>query len=411
MVKSPSVRRSADFDPHQSKGSRAGEGSPFKQAFEAIAKVMPALVEAVVVTTMPRGSLQLAQPATLSESLLKGYAREFHLSDRLTWQAVLGRKPVTAAQLGGSAKFVHEFLVPAGFAHAVAVPLEAPIIEGYPGALHVYRRAEDGGEGAFSPEEMRTLQDIAGELNERIRQLRQARKAGSTCAVDVSLTPKPTVRQFVFDADARELFAPDEFAKLDERLRENVLEHIRGRLSQVNGQLVSSDRVQIPDSSGDLWTFRVVVYTQYPAVAERGPVVILCMQPTCGEWGAVRPSDLQADSELARLIPAIKFMKSEFHRGPTLGEIAKTVHLSPFHFHRRFAELLGMTPKHYLLECQIHEAKVQLLARRKDLSQIATDCGFAHQSHFTSRFKQATGLTPTRWRRLAEQAKHIGESN
>jgi AraC family transcriptional regulator len=97
-------------------------------------------------------------------------------------------------------------------------------------------------------------------------------------------------------------------------------------------------------------------------------------------------------------------MQAEFHRSPTLNEIAKTVHLSPFHFHRRFAQLLGITPKHFLLECQIHEAKTQLLARKKSLAQIATDCGFAHQSHFTSRFKQATGLTPTRWRRLATEA-------
>jgi AraC family transcriptional regulator len=129
------------------------------------------------------------------------------------------------------------------------------------------------------------------------------------------------------------------------------------------------------------------------------------MQPSCAEWATVRPSDVQADAEMARLIPALKFMRQEFHRGPTLGEIAKQVHLSPFHFHRRFAELLGLTPKHYLLECQITEAKVQLLARKKELSQIATDCGFAHQSHFTSRFKQATGLTPTRWRRLASEKR------
>ena len=77
--------------------------------------------------------------------------------------------------------------------------------------------------------------------------------------------------------------------------------------------------------------------------------------------------------------------------------------LSPFHFHRRFTELLGLTPKQYLLACQIHEAKSELLAGEKELAQIAKDCGFAHQSHFTSRFKQATGLTPTRWRRMAQQ--------
>src|SRR5205085_10122170 len=141
-------------------------------------------------------------------------------------------------------------------------------------------------------------------------------------------------------------------------------------------------------------------YRDYPALADGG-LVLFCIQPSCAEWATVRSADLQADNELARLIPAMKFMREEFSRGPTLGEISKQVHLSPFHFHRRFAELLGLTPKHYLLECQIQAAKVELLARRKELAEIATDCGFAHQSHFTSRFKQTTGLTPTRWRRLA----------
>src|SRR3712207_790588 len=94
-------------------------------------------------------------------------------------------------------------------------------------------------------------------------------------------------------------------------------------------------------------------------------------------------------------------MQEEFQRGPTLVDIARQVELSPFHFHRRFTELLGLTPKQFLLDCQIHQAKVDLLARKKELVQIAKECGFAHQSHFTSRFKQATGLTPTRWRRMA----------
>jgi AraC family transcriptional regulator len=153
-----------------------------------------------------------------------------------------------------------------------------------------------------------------------------------------------------------------------------------------------------------LWTFRAVTYSRYPGVRD-GQVVVFCLQPTCGEWALVRPQDMAADQEVARLIPSLKFMRHEFHRGPTLTEIAKVVHLSPFHFHRRFAELLGLTPKHYLLECQITQAKRELLARKKELAQVATDCGFAHQSHFTSRFKQATGLTPTRWRRLASGEK------
>jgi AraC-like DNA-binding protein len=179
-----------------------------------------------------------------------------------------------------------------------------------------------------------------------------------------------------------------------------LVEEAQARLNKLNGQLMTADRVQLPDRYGDLWTFRCVTYSRYPGVGD-GSFVLMCMQPTCAEWAAVRPADLQADQEISRLIPAMKFMRQEFHRGPTLGEISRTVHLSPFHFHRRFAELLGLTPKHYLLECQITQAKLELRARKKELAQIATDCGFAHQSHFTSRFKQATGLTPTRWRRLA----------
>jgi AraC-like DNA-binding protein len=91
---------------------------------------------------------------------------------------------------------------------------------------------------------------------------------------------------------------------------------------------------------------------------------------------------------------------------PTEEDIAKQVDLSPFHFHRRFTELLGLTPKQYLLDCQIHQAKSDLLGRQKELVQIAKECGFAHQSHFTSRFKQATGLTPTRWRQMALRRGH-----
>ncbi len=112
------------------------------------------------------------------------------------------------------------------------------------------------------------------------------------------------------------------------------------------------------------------------------------------------PSDFAADDEVARLIPALQFMQENFADEISLKHIARTVHLSPFHFHRRFTDLLGITPKHYLYDCQVAESKRRLAARDMDLKEIAASCGFAHQSHFTSRFKQATGLTPTQWRRL-----------
>jgi AraC-like DNA-binding protein len=392
LLKTQPVRRAADVGAQK---SVRGDGLPFKQAIETVEKAVPA-AQVLIVSTLPRGSLQIVQPAKLPDGLLKDYSREFHLDDRLTWQAIFGRKPVTFADaFDGEQRFV-TFLRDNGLAHAAAAPLEAPVLDGYPGAVHVYRTAE---QGEFTADEVRKLADVAQQIDAMIDQARGARR-GPTNEPNLALTPRPSGRLFVFDEAGNQLFEGSDYQTLDQRLRTLMVEESKARLNKLNGQLVSADRVKLPDSRGDLWTFRAVTYSRYPGVRD-GQVVIFCLQPTCAEWSLVRPQDFAADAEVARLIPSLKFMRQEFHRGPTLTEIAKVVHLSPFHFHRRFAELLGLTPKHYLLECQITQAKQELLARKKELAQIATDCGFAHQSHFTSRFKQATALTPTRWRRLA----------
>jgi AraC-like DNA-binding protein len=193
---------------------------------------------------------------------------------------------------------------------------------------------------------------------------------------------------------------------LDDRVREQMLRHAKQTLSRLDGQSYSNDRICLPDSRGDLWIFRAVAYAKFPALGD-GPYVFYCLQPDCKEWSAVRASDLQADPEISRLVPAMQFMHKEFGHGITLTDISKSVDLSPFHFHRRFTELFGITPKHFLLECQIHAAKTHMALGDKNLVEISQSCGFAHQSHFTSRFKQATGLTPTGWRRLADELRPI----
>ena len=376
------------------------ETMPFKQGMEVLAKAFPS-AQSLVITTMPRGGLQIAQPARVPESLLRAYARQFHLEDKLTWQAITSGKAVKALDLlNEDHPFITDYLRSSGLSYAAAAPLRSPVIEGYDGAIHVYRPAEDG---PFNAEDLRKLSAAAEEINEIVEKARETRK-GTGDDRQFALTPRPSARLFAFDRHGRPQLNADEYVKFDARLREEIENQVKVRIGRLDGQLMTSDRVQLADSRGDLWTFRVVVYSSYPGLADE-QIVLFAMQPSCSEWATVRPADLQADAEISRLIPALKFMRQEFHRGPTLGEIAKQVHLSPFHFHRRFAELLGLTPKHYLLECQITEAKAQLLSGKKELAQIAADCGFAHQSHFTSRFKQATGLTPTRWRRLARDTR------
>lgn len=379
--------------------------SSSRHLLESLRKVV-LFSQGLVVTSMPRGGLQIAQPANLPESVVKTYNRFLHAEDRAAWRAMSDGEAVRPQDcweprdLEGSV-YYRELLLPLNLRHAVVLPVASPILDGYPGAIYV---ARSGDEADFKQSEIQQLMEAIRQFDEKSESARAARRESAANA-ESPMHERPPVSFVVVDRKFEPRLLSTEWAGLDDTLRQRMIEQARRRMQHLNGDGQEMDRVQLPDAHGDVWTFRVATYKTYPALGD-GSYSFFCLTPTCEEWGAVKATDFVADQELSRLIPALKFMQQAFHRGPTLVEIAKQVELSPFHFHRRFTELLGLTPKQYLLECQIHEAKTQLLSRVKDLAVIARDCGFAHQSHFTSRFKQATGLTPTRWRRMMTEREN-----
>jgi AraC-like DNA-binding protein len=380
--------------------SSRGEQPVYRPILETLTKEL-ALAEAIVVSSLPRGGLQIIQPQKLNELFLKTYERQFATQDELTWQAISRNAPVRSP---ANSAYVTEFLKPMGFAYAAAAPLSGPVFDGYAGALQVLRKAE---QGDFTEADLRRLGDAARKFDNLIASARASRAGGKDGETDFSR--RPAIRQYIFGTNGKIQLFGSSFNELDERLRQQINQQVKKHLDRQDDLEMTLDRLLLADSNGDNVVVNVVVYRSYPALGE-GRTVFVCLQPLAPEWGVVRVSDFHADPEMSRLVPAMRFMQQEFHRGPTLVEIAKTVHLSPFHFHRRFSELFGITPKHFLLECQIHASKGELLSGKKILSKIASDCGFAHQSHFTSRFKQAAGLTPTRWRRMATARNANGES-
>ena len=53
-----------------------------------------------------------------------------------------------------SSRYFTDFMSVNGFRYAAAAPLAAPVFEGYPGAIHLYRTAD---QGAFNSEDLATL--------------------------------------------------------------------------------------------------------------------------------------------------------------------------------------------------------------------------------------------------------------
>lgn len=95
---------------------------------------------------------------------------------------------------------------------------------------------------------------------------------------------------------------------------------------------------------------------------------------------------------------ALQFIEANLDQPITLDMIASAAALSPFHFARAFKVSMGISPVRYVWQRRIELARQLLKDRNYALSQVALACGFSNQSHFTTAFKEATGLTPAVYR-------------
>jgi AraC family transcriptional regulator len=82
----------------------------------------------------------------------------------------------------------------------------------------------------------------------------------------------------------------------------------------------------------------------------------------------------------------------------SIAEVATTCNLSRSYFIRAFKKTTGRTPHRWLLEHRIDRAK-ELLLHSRPIAEIALECGFSDQSHFTRVFTNLMGMPPGVWRR------------
>lgn len=95
----------------------------------------------------------------------------------------------------------------------------------------------------------------------------------------------------------------------------------------------------------------------------------------------------------------IEFVETNLDRDLSLVELARVASLSVFHFARRFKETMGMPPHAYVTERRLQRATELLHDPELTLANIAYACGFSNQSHFTTIFKNHTGVTPGTYRK------------
>lgn len=93
------------------------------------------------------------------------------------------------------------------------------------------------------------------------------------------------------------------------------------------------------------------------------------------------------------------YVKAHFHESLGLEDLASVVAISPHHFSRIFKKTVGKSPMHYLQAYRVEQAKKMLRNENHTLLDIATQCGFSDQAHFSRLFKQYTDVTPKQYRK------------
>lgn len=82
----------------------------------------------------------------------------------------------------------------------------------------------------------------------------------------------------------------------------------------------------------------------------------------------------------------------------TLADLAQEAGLSEYHFARMFRQSMNMAPHQYVMQQRMEKAQSLVRNSALSLTDIAMACGFSSASHFSHRFRQATGMTPTQLR-------------
>lgn len=93
------------------------------------------------------------------------------------------------------------------------------------------------------------------------------------------------------------------------------------------------------------------------------------------------------------------FIEANLDHDIRLSDLAALTGLSVFHFSRVFKLATGSTPYHYVSVRRMTHCCRLLASGDLDMASVALACGFANQSHFTSAFTKAMGISPGRYRR------------
>lgn len=95
-----------------------------------------------------------------------------------------------------------------------------------------------------------------------------------------------------------------------------------------------------------------------------------------------------------------EYISTQFMKRITIDSLSDQFDIPTSTLKRCFKGVYGTTIHHYLKECRINAAKRLLQESDQSILEIANAVGYENGSKFTSAFKEATGVTPSAYRKV-----------
>ncbi|WP_139125078.1 helix-turn-helix transcriptional regulator [Bacillus solimangrovi] len=137
-----------------------------------------------------------------------------------------------------------------------------------------------------------------------------------------------------------------------------------------------------------------------------------------GQWSAIRYLLMEeakeqkgssvALNELARYVsqklgqstyPSIEYIHNHFNEAITIEQLAKLEHYHPVYYSSWFEQVTGKSPKQYISDIRLQEAKRLLRETTWSVTFISHECGFSSLPSFTRWFVRLEGISPSTYRK------------
>jgi AraC-like DNA-binding protein len=152
---------------------------------------------------------------------------------------------------------------------------------------------------------------------------------------------------------------------------------------------------------------RYVTQTKYTSRANLygKSLVMELLYLACQQGTVLREqvSDVNVEKDIERMKGILSYIENHYRERLTQAHVADKFYFSSIYFSKYFKQCTGMTFTDYVARYRTEQARKELLATGKSVTEIALDNGFSDDRRFILTFKKYYGITPLQYRKCRQK--------